>query len=126
MTMQEELKIERTNDTPTILFNKSKGTLSILGRSLPEDAFSFYTPILEWLSEYCQSPAPETQLNINLEYFNTASAKQVFKLISMIKEVSSKNKLTIKWHYDAGDKDMKGSGERFSKLCNVPFELVQN
>ena len=124
--MQDELKIERTNDTPTILFNKNNGSLSISGRSLPEDAFAFYKPILDWLSEYSKSPAPETQLSINLEYFNTASAKQVYKIATLVGEAGKKNKLVIKWHYDEGDKDMRASGERFSKLSGVPFELVKN
>ena len=124
--MQEELKIESSSDTPTVSFLKKEGRLSIFGRSLPEDAFSFYNPIIEWLSHYIKSPAPETELSINLEYFNTASAKQIFKIITIIKEVADKNKLLVKWHYDEGDKDMKASGERFSKLCTVPFEFISN
>jgi hypothetical protein len=124
--MEQELKIERTNDTPNILFNKSNGILSIVGRSLPEDAFSFYAPILEWLSEYSKSPASETHLTVNLEYFNTASAKQVFKIISLMGMAAKQNKVIVKWHYDEGDKDMKASGERFSKLCGLPFEYLKN
>jgi hypothetical protein len=124
--MEQELKIERTNDTPNILFNKGNGILSIVGRSLPEDAFSFYAPILEWLSEYSKSPASETNLTVNLEYFNTASAKQVFKIISLIGMAAKQHKVIVKWHYDEGDKDMKASGERFSKLCGLPFEYLKN
>ncbi len=124
--MQEQLKIERTSDTPAILFDKSTGLLSIEGRSLPEDAFDFYEAVLAWLSEYAKSPAAKTQLIVNLEYFNTASAKQIFKIISIVKEVAAKNTLFVSWHYDAGDKDMQTSGERFSKLSGLPFEYVQN
>ncbi len=124
--MQEELKIECTSDTPTILFSENTGILSINGRSLPEDAFSFYQPVLEWLSEYSRSPKAQTQLNINLEYFNTASAKQVFKIITIIGEVAKKDKVIIKWHYDEGDRDMQASGERFSRLSGLAFELVKN
>jgi hypothetical protein len=124
--MQDELKINGTEDTPTIDFTKSSGSLSISGRSLPEDAFSFYEPVLNWLKEYSHSPAQETLAVINLEYFNTASAKQIFKMVNLLTEISKKAAVKIKWHYDDGDKDMYASGERFSKLSSMPFEFVKN
>jgi hypothetical protein len=124
--MQEELKIDRSDDTPSILFNGSSGVLHIAGRSLPEDAFSFYVPVFEWVSNYIKAPKSETTLTVNLEYFNTASAKQIFKLISLMSELSKQNKTVIKWHYDEGDKDMRASGERFAKLCGMQFEFIKN
>jgi hypothetical protein len=124
--MQEELKIDAREDTPAILFNSSNGNLQISGRSLPEDAVLFYTPVFAWLGEYLQFPYKETTLTVNLEYFNTASAKQVFKLITLMSELSKKNKVLVKWHYDKGDKDMHASGERFAKLCGMDLEFVQN
>lgn len=121
----DDLRIESTEDTPTVAFN-SNGSLSLSGRSLPEDAFSFYEPILNWLKQYSEKPAPDTIIQINLEYFNTASAKQVFKIVSMLSEIGKKAKVAVKWHYDEGDKDMQASGERFSKLSELPFEFVKN
>ncbi len=124
--MSNELNIIGTEDSPTILFNKTKGTLSISGRSLPEDAFNFYEPVFEWLNNYFISPASETIFNFNLEYFNTSSAKQIFKIVNALSVHSKKNKISVIWHYDEGDKDMQGSGERFSKLSGMPIQLIQN
>jgi hypothetical protein len=121
----DELRIESTEDTPMVLF-KEDGNLSLSGRSLPEDAFSFYEPILNWLKTYSERPATETTIHINLEYFNTASAKQVFKIVSMLSEIGKKQRVAVKWHYDEGDKDMHASGERFSKLSSIPFEFIRN
>ena len=123
--MNEELIAESTIDRPAILFNLA-GNLSLNGRSLPEDAFSFYQPVLEWLTNYAKSPASETTLTINLEYFNTASAKQIYKIISIISEIGKKCNAVINWHYDEGDRDMLASGERFSKLSGFPFKFEQN
>ncbi|HRD40940.1 MAG TPA: SiaC family regulatory phosphoprotein, partial [Bacteroidia bacterium] len=61
-----------------------------------------------------------------LEYFNTSSSKQIFKIISLLKELSKTNSVAIKWYFDKGDKDMQLSGERFSKLCQMPIETIQN
>jgi hypothetical protein len=98
----------------------------IEGRSLPEDAFSFYKPVLEWLNGYATNPARETRFTFNLEYFNTASAKQIFKIFSIAGDIYKKHKAVIRWHYDAGDRDMKSSGLRFSSLCQIPVELIEN
>ncbi len=124
--METELNIKGTEDSPTILFNKIKGSLSISGRSLPEDAFSFYEPIFKWLNNYFNSPAPETTFTFDLEYFNTSSAKQIFKIVNTLNVQAKKNKISVIWRYDAGDKDMQGSGERFSKLSGMPIQLIQN
>lgn len=121
-----EFKIEGGNDKPQIQFNAGSGELFIKGRSLPEDAFAFYQPVIEWLCNYAKTPASSTVLNVNLEYFNTASAKQIFKIVNIIAELGKTSSAKVIWHYDMGDRDMESSGKRFSKLCNFPFEVVQN
>ncbi len=124
--MSDELKIDATEDTPKVCFEKKDGILKLSGRSLPEDAFSFYVPVIDWLVEYSKKPQPQTTFTFDLEYFNTASAKQIFKIAGLLSELSKNNKVIVKWHYDEGDRDMYSSGERFSKLCGIPFEIVKN
>ncbi len=124
--MSDILNIQATEDTPLVVFDKNTGQFTLSGRSLPEDAFSYYVPIMDWLAEYAKNPLPLTTINFNLEYFNTASAKQVFKITNILAEISKNNKVIVNWHFDEGDKDMQSSGERFSKLCGMRFELKQN
>ncbi|MBL7917379.1 MAG: DUF1987 domain-containing protein [Bacteroidia bacterium] len=124
--MPDELRITATEDTPEVVFNNKSGSFLISGRSLPEDAFLFYNNIIEWLVEYSKTPNSTTNFQFNLEYFNTASAKQIFKIASLLCELSKKSEVNVKWHYDEGDKDMQASGSRFSKLCGINFDLVKN
>ncbi|MGE0569373.1 MAG: DUF1987 domain-containing protein [Bacteroidia bacterium] len=124
--MNEELIITETEDTPYVELCQSNAVFKISGKSLPEDAFWFYNPIHEWLASYAKNPLQETIFNFNLEYYNTASAKQIFKIINLLSEISAKSKVEIRWHYDEGDKDMMSSGERFSRLCSTPIQLVKN
>jgi hypothetical protein len=124
--MADDIRISATEDTPEVVLDDKAGTFKISGRSLPEDAFWFYNPILEWLAGYSKAPLPATEFHFKLEYFNTASAKQIFKITNILSDISKSNPVTIKWHYDEGDKDMYASGERFSKLCGMPFELIKN
>lgn len=118
--------INGSEDTPNVILNEGEGRFEIRGKSLPEDAYGFYSAIIESVSNYIKSPRPQTTATFNLEYFNTASAKQLFKLISLFKELSKSSEVKIIWHYDKGDKDMEASGERFSKLCQMPIEIRQN
>jgi hypothetical protein len=124
--MADEIRISATEDTPEVVLDDKAGTFKIAGRSLPEDAFWFYNPIVEWLAGYSKTPLSNTEFHFNLEYFNTASAKQIFKITNILSDISKSNPVKIKWHYDDGDKDMYASGERFSKLCGMPFELIKN
>jgi len=124
--MTEDLKIEGTEDSPVVDLNGEKGEILISGRSLPEDAFSFYAPVMQWLSDYTKAPKTESVFIFKLEYFNTASAKQIFKIIGMANDISKNNKVTVKWYYDDGDRDMLSSGERFSRLTQLPFEYIQH
>ncbi|MCW3077189.1 MAG: hypothetical protein JWO32_1798, partial [Bacteroidetes bacterium] len=114
--MINNLKIEGTEDSPAIELNGENGEVIISGRSLPEDAFSFYASVMEWLSTYSKSPKSESVFIFKLEYFNTASAKQIFRIVGMASELSKTTAVIVKWHYDEGDRDMLSSGERFSKL----------
>ncbi len=119
------LIIEANGDiTPAVTLDRSKGVFEVSGWSHPEDAISFYAPVLEWVNKYSESPNPETIFNFRYQYYNTASAKQIFRLISLIEEVGKKGKVKIKWHYESDDTDMLASGERFSKMSTVPFEFI--
>ena len=121
------LKIEATEDTPLIDFNVDAGTFEISGRSLPEDAVSFYNPVLEWLDTYYQgSPLAETCYDFKLEYFNTASSKLVLDLFMKLEEFATQGKGTkVNWYYYEDDEDMQEAGEEFAELVEVPFEFFE-
>ncbi|HLP14225.1 MAG TPA: DUF1987 domain-containing protein [Flavobacteriales bacterium] len=122
----ERLQLEASPDTPKIILDSVKNIFEISQRSFPEDAMAFYYPVLNWVEEYKKNPNASTVLNINLEYYNTSSAKQLFKLFSLLEELSKSTEVLVRWHYKNEDGDMKVSGERFAKLFKVKFELVEH
>ena len=124
--MSDELLIKATEDTPEINFSRITGVLQISGRSLPEDAFSFYEPVQNWLSSYVLTFPEQTNAHFKLEYFNTASAKQIFKILQTLCQLSKQKPVKVTWHYDDGDKDMMASGQRFSKLCGIEMTFCVN
>jgi hypothetical protein len=123
--MPEALSITATHDTPEIILNPETGIFKISKRSYPEDAAGFYKPVIDWLSEFRQNPPQEITFVFNLEYYNTASAKQIFKVLQVLQETGKQSKVKILWQFFEDDSDMEIAGERFASLIsNVAFEIV--
>lgn len=121
----KQLLIEETADTPKVQLDRDKNFFEISGLSLPEDAIEFYKPVLEWLEEYSKSPNNETNFNLKLEYFNTASSKQIIQLLLFLEKLNAKSKVKIRWHYKDIDEDMHDLGEEYAEIIKVDFELVE-
>lgn len=121
----EPLILKESEDTPEIIFNPEENVFKISKISVPEDAFQFYEPILNWLKDYEKNPNPETVFNFDLEYVNTASSKQLIQIMLLLEKIAEKSKVTIKWYYEAIDEDMQSLGERYNKLVKVDFEFVE-
>ena len=119
------LYIAPTSDTPKILLDSISGTFEISERCFPEDAMAFYSPIIEWLKNYSISPNSLTHFHFKFEYFNTSSSKQLFKIFLLLEELSKKNEVIISWYYSKTDSDMLLSGERYSKLLDLKFNMVE-
>ena len=122
----EILHIEGTAKTPTIKFDPAKGVVELKGRSIPENSIEFYKPLIDWLDKYSQSPQKNTEVNIQLEYFNTSSSKcilDVFKKLESINK-SASSEVVINWFYEEDDEDMSEAGEDYQAIIQVPFKMV--
>lgn len=122
----EALIINKTEDTPEVEFNPTTGFFMISERSWPENAIEFYNPIFGWLDEYMKNPNGRSIFEFKLEYFNTASAKQIAKLLLILEKFSKQTDIIIRWHYDKDDLDMLTSGSRYAKLLNIKYEFVEH
>jgi hypothetical protein len=117
------IKYLATDDTPEVTLDAENNTFRIAERSLPENAFEFYKPIYEWFEKYVQSPNRYTELHFHLDYFNTASAKQISKLLTLLEQI--KSSLIVKWHYYSDDIDMEETGARYARLTGISFALIE-
>lgn len=113
--------------TPTINFNPDSGRLEIGGRSIPENSVEFYRPVLEWLDEYSDKPAQQTEFIFKLEYFNTSSSKCILDIFRKLEKIASGSStpISVKWYYDEDDEDMQESGEDFREIIKLPFEMIE-
>ena len=74
---QDVVKINGTQRTPKITFDTKKGELTFKGHSLPENTGDFYYPILQWVRNYIEHAPQVTNVNFDLEYFNSSSFKML-------------------------------------------------
>ncbi|OQY02017.1 MAG: nuclear pore complex subunit [Bacteroidetes bacterium 4572_117] len=124
----ENLSLQGSPKTPTVKMDTEKGVIEIKGRSIPENSIDFYRPIVEWLDGYAQSPAEITEVNIQLEYFNTSSSKcilDVFKKLETVYKKNGEKGVSINWFYEEDDEDMLEAGEDYQSILKIPFKMVE-
>lgn len=115
------LEIAGKEDTPKVILDKSEGKFEISGRSLPEDAAEFFQPIIGWFDAYSKDPNASTEIEVKLEYFNTASSKLILDVLTKCEKIPAAK---IKWFHLEDDEDMQEAGEEFSELIELPFEVI--
>ena len=109
----ENLNIEATKYTPVINLDLS-GTISMVGKSYPENTFEFYAPMMDWVKEYFETSAKDlTTVNLEITYFNSSSSKLFFDFFDLLEESSEDNKIKINWIYDEENESAEEAGEDF-------------
>lgn len=122
----DQITIEGTPKTPTVNFDGSTGKVEIKGRSIPENSIEFYKPLVDWLEEYGKSPQALTEVNIQLEYFNTSSSKCILDVFKKLEAIAkADNEVIINWYYEEDDEDMLEAGEDYQSIIRIPFKMIE-
>jgi hypothetical protein len=118
------LSIEGGNRSPNVHFDPASGLFLLEGRSIPENAFDLYAPVLAWLRTYIQHPAAETHLEFKLSYFNSSSTEHLLEMFNLLKKVADKGqKFTCRWYREADDEDMEQIAQDFMALIGMDFQI---
>ncbi|MEA2041216.1 MAG: DUF1987 domain-containing protein [Bacteroidota bacterium] len=122
----ESIFIERTKVSPEIKFDKEENIFLIAGRSLVEDPGKFYSPVYDWVEEYVKNPNEVTDIEFDLEYFNSSSARQIMKIIMLLEDIQENGKkVNLKWMYEEGDDMTKERGEEIDVVSKIDFEIIE-
>ena len=107
------LNIAETKYTPDIKLSTS-GTITMVGKSYPENTFEFYAPMMAWTKEYFEtSAASVTTVNLEITYFNSSSSKLFFDFFDLLEENNSNHNIKINWVYDEENESAEEAGEDF-------------
>ena len=118
--------ISPTRYTPKVILDRN-GSISLEGRLIPEDAIEFFDPICEWINVYFKNPAEITNVDINLDYVNSAGSKYLLDMIRKITDFhldKNSEKFRINWYYMEEDEDALDQGELYSSILGVPFNYI--
>jgi SiaC family regulatory phosphoprotein len=124
----ERINIAKTARTPQIDFDFASNEFVIAGESYPEDASTFFGPLLERITKYLSGlSGAEISFRFEMIYFNSSTAKIVMELFEALEEAAaSGNQVTITWVYEAGDDNIKELGEEFAEeLSDAKFMLEE-
>ena len=121
----EKYIIQKEDDTPEILLDPEKGILEFKGKSIPENAVSFYKPIIDWLHAYKEKPADYTKVSFKFDYYNTATDRQLVKILLILEEISKNNSVNLDWFYNTGDISMLNDGKKFKELIDLNIEIIE-
>ncbi len=113
----DQMIIEQTKYSPRVELDP-KGLIYIQGRSIVEDPFAFYGPVLNWVKN---ASTTSLKVEIKLEYLNTSSSIQIYKLLSLIQENYESSNVSVSWFYEEDDEDTFELGKEFESQLKLPF-----
>lgn len=125
----DNLLIERTDNSPKVLFDANELFFTIKGKSRPENADKFFVPIISWLEKFAaQRPATSAPLNIEIKltYFNSVTIRylsDIFRIIEKIHEDGMR--VIIDWFIDADDEMIREAGQELSDISGLPFNFIE-
>jgi hypothetical protein len=113
----KSLKIEVIPDSPyypEVNFDAATGICELAGESYMEEAYKFYTPILNWLKEFTLDQGNDITLNVKLTYFNTNSSRLLLDMFDILKKSKDEGReVIINWYYEEDDPDVQEEVEDF-------------
>jgi hypothetical protein len=122
---KDVVEIGESERTPKIYLDKNEGVIKLSGKAMPDNAKTFFNPVLEWIENYTREPQDKTYVCFDLEYFNSSASKMILQIIKTLKNIKEQEKeMEIDWYYMEDDDDILDSGKTFEELAELKFEFV--
>jgi len=119
----QSLHIPATTETPEVNLVSDGGLSRIEGKSLPENAFEFYEPVVLWMRQFAQRAKAPLILELKFDYFNSSSGRYLFEILNILEQSRHKQSYHIYWLCDKDDELMIDKGEELKSLIDIPFEV---
>ncbi|GIV27802.1 MAG: hypothetical protein KatS3mg027_1616 [Bacteroidia bacterium] len=123
----EKITVEATPKTPYLLLDPKAKSITIKGRSIPENSVQFYTPVFNALDTWiAEKTKDKITVSIQLEYFNTSSSKCILDIFKKLQELLKNGaQVDITWIYEKDDEDMMEAGQDYQTIVGIPFKMVE-
>lgn len=119
--MLQKIFIKQTELTPLVYFDNEKSVFKIKGILVPEDAYSFFIPIFNWMDNYQKKATKNFKFEFELLYFNTTSSMLLLDLMKIINEIPNQK---IVWLIDLEDEDMIEVANDYNDILAGEIEVI--
>jgi hypothetical protein len=119
-----DLNISATEETPEVLLSASSGKSFLKGRSLPENAFEFYRPIIAWAKNYVEHNGVGLEVTLSFDYLNSSSSRFLFEMLHALDQSENSASYVVRWQTDPEDELMIEKGEELQRLLRMKIEIV--
>ena len=124
--METALLIAPTPTTPQIKFDPMQGRLEINGRSISDNSFKFYKPLLDSIDKYIVKPVSPTIIDIRFDYMNTVSLKCILDMLKRMEGLPQRGvKVMVNWHYTGEDDFMKQAGMDYKAILKLDINILK-
>ncbi len=121
--MESVIIQEKSQKCPGMYYDQDNNTLTIEGRSIPENAETVYQPVKGWINDYFNE-SDGLNIKIILEYINSGSSKHLLEVLKILKAYYKQGKkLKIKWLYEEDDESILELGEHFRDTSGLPMAI---
>jgi hypothetical protein len=119
-----EYFVVHTRITPG--FAIKNGVVRFSGKSIPEDAFAFYGPIVDSINKYLENPEPKSTLSFTLEYINSSSKKIITNILKIFEQsYKGGHDMEVEWYYETDDESIFDLGQDLQSMIKIPFRFIE-
>ena len=118
-----DLIITASANSPFVHFRKT-GEMEMSGKIILDQNEEFWSRLFSWIDDYKNVLSSKTNFNLQIDYLNTSSLKELNKFLILITSLKSEDsELNIFWHYNESDIYMKEIGFELSKQSGFNFQM---
>ena len=118
-----DLFITASANSPFVLFRKT-GEMEMSESLFWTKMRNFGRNFFSWIDDYKNVLPSKTTFNLQVDYLNTSSLKELNKFLILITSLNSEDsELNIFWHYNESDIYMKEIGFELSKQSGFNFQM---
>lgn len=119
--MEKPILVKETVDSPLVEFDPENGKLHIKGKSLLENTYEFYAPLLEAVNRFVNSETTPLKVKIQYDYLNSSTSRYFMELLMILENSDAEHE--IMWYYEYGDDVIEEKGYQFKSLVEINFYI---
>jgi hypothetical protein len=121
----QNLTIESSQSSPSVMADWERGVIMMRGESYPENSFSLYEKILDWLASYLEASQRSLQLDLELNYLNTSSVRAMIELFDNLQAAAENGReVSVVWRYDTRNPRAAELGQELGEDYTFPFTIL--